>query len=166
MAVVTTKSAAITNRDATPAQASLGAIVGARLHRAMGVVAIANGDSIASKYLAFSLPSNAIVSSLMVSSPDIGTTVTADVGLYKTTKDGGAVVDADFFKAALDLHSGAITKSECLYGNVITVANSEKRLWEHLGLSADPGIMYDVVLTLAAASDAAASVCVEAQYAI
>jgi hypothetical protein len=164
MAVVTTKSASITNRDATPAVLNNGAILATRMKRSIGVVAIANGDSVGSKYLAFSLPSNAIVSSLMLSAPDIGTTTTADVGLYRSTADGGAVVDADFFKAAVVLNAGAITKSECLYGNVVTVANSEKRLWEHLGLSADPNLMYDVVLTLAGAADAAGSVCAEAQY--
>jgi hypothetical protein len=65
-------------------------------------------------------------SACAISAPDIGTTTTADVGLYKSTRDGGAVVDADFFKAAVVLNAGAIAKSEVVNGNVITLANSEK----------------------------------------
>jgi hypothetical protein len=164
MAVVTAKSSMITNRDATPQAQTNSGIARARLHRSIGVVAIANGDSVGSKYLALSIPSSAIVSSLNISAPDIGTTTAADVGLYKSTFEGGAVVDADFFKAAVVLNAGAITKSEVLFGNVVTVANAEKRLWEHLGLSADPQIMYDIVLTLTGAADAAGSVCAEALY--
>lgn len=166
MAVVTVKSAAITNRDATPRVFANAGIAHGREEHGLGVVAIANGDSIASKYLALSVPSNAVVNSLRVSSPDIGTTTAADVGLYRSTADGSAVVDADFFKAALSLSGGAITKSENLNGNIITVANMEKRLWEHLGLAADPGVLYDIVLTLTAAADAAGSVAVEVDYQI
>lgn len=165
MAVVTTKSAAITNRDAQPVVLNNAATTRAPLKKAIGVVAAASGDSIASKYLFCSVPSNAIVNSVLVSAPDIGTTGTMDLGLYKNTADGGAVVDADFFKAAIDTHSGAITKSEVMYGNVITVANSEQRLWQLLGLSSDPGLIYDVVGTLAAAQDGAGSIAVEVVYA-
>jgi hypothetical protein len=165
MAVVTTKSAAITNRDAIPAVLNMGGITKGAIKQALGVVAIANGDSAASKYLVSSIPSNAIVRSVKVSAPDIGTTTAADIGLYKSTADGSAVVDADFFKAAVALNAGAITKSEVVNGNIITVANMEKRVWEHLGLTTDPSLVYDVVLTLTGAADAAGSVAVEIDYA-
>lgn len=164
MAVVSTKSTTMTNRDSTPVVLSNNAITRAALKKALGVVSAANGDSIASKYYFCSIPSNAIVSSVQVSAPDIGTTTAADIGLYKTTADGGAVVDADFFKAAVVLNAGAIAKSECVNGNVITVANMEKRLWEHLGLTADPGIFYDVIGTLTGAADAGGAICVEVFY--
>lgn len=166
MAVVTTKSAGITNRDSTPPALTNSAIAAARVNKMVGVAAIANGDSIASRYIFGSIPSSALVSSVRVSAPDIGTTTAADFGLYKTTKDGATVVDADFFKAAVVLNAGAITKSEIFNGNVITVANMEKRLWEHLGLSADPQISYDVCATLTAAADAAGSVACEVDYTI
>lgn len=162
MAVVSTKSTMITNRDATPAALTNSYLANQSLNKSIAVVSAANGDSATSKYYFFQLPSNAHVSSVTVSAPDIGTTTAMDLGLYKTTADGGAVVDADFFKAAISLSGGAITKSEVLYGNVITVANTEKRLWEHLGLSSDPGIFYDVVGTLTGAADAAGAIAVEA----
>lgn len=165
MAVVTTKSASITNRDASPSLLSNAAIAKGAMKKASGLVTAVNGDSIGSKYLFCSIPSNALVNSVLVSCPDIGTTGAMDLGLYKSTADGGAVVDADFFKAAIDTHSGALTKSEVVYGNVITVANAEKRVWEALGLSADPGLVYDVVGTLTAAQDAGGAIMVEVFFA-
>lgn len=164
MAVVTVKSQAVTNRDATPLVLNNGRIGGAQKQHMRGIVAIGNGDSATSKYLVGPLPSNALVTSVKISAPDIGTTTTADVGLYKSTKDGGAVVDADFFKAAVVLNAGAISKSEIVDGNVLSIANSEKAVWDALALTSDPALLYDVALTLVGAADAAGSVLVEVEY--
>jgi hypothetical protein len=163
MAVVTTKSAGITNRDAgtmnDPAYGNLVKRV------ASGVVAIANGDSATSKLIVCSVPSNARVLSVKVSAPDIGTTTTADVGIYRTTLDGSAVVDADLFASALSLSGGAINKTECVNeSTVIGVDEMEKPLWEAAGASTDPKCDYDVVLTLVGAADAAGSVFVEVEF--
>lgn len=165
MAVVTVKSNSITNRDATPAVINDAAYAKGVLKKAVGACAITSGDSVNSKYIVFSIPSNAVVTSLMISSPDIGTTTTANVGLYKTTADGGAVVDADFFKASVSLKDGAIAKSEVAFGNVITYANCYKKIWQHLALSSDPSLMYDVVLTLDGAADASGTFMAEIEYA-
>ena len=164
MSVVTTKSVQITNRDASPRVLNNAFLEGAMVRSARDVCSIANGDSVGSKYLFFTLPSNAVPISVRKSHPDIGTTTAADVGLYRTTVDGGAVVDADFFTAATVLNAGAVTKGELVGGNVPTPANGGKRLWELLGLSSDPKILYDVVLTLTGAADAAGSVLLECDY--
>jgi hypothetical protein len=167
MAVVTVKSTQITNRDAVPATLSNGRVDGGMVRHARGVVAVANGDSVSSKYIACSIPSNAVVISVRVSAPDIGTTTAADVGLYQTTANGGAVVDADFFGSAVALSSGPYLKTEVSQeSGVFTLANGEKALWEALGLTADSNRDYDVALTLTGASDAAASVLVEVDYTI
>lgn len=165
-AVVTVKSALITNRDATPSVLKSRILQGAPILHARAVLSIANGDSIGSKYLGFSLPSNAVPISVRISAPDIGTTTAADVGLYKSTRDGGAVVDADFFKAAVVLNAGAIAKSEVVAGNVATLTLSEKMIWELLALTADPSIPYDVVLTLTGAADAAGVLLLECDYVV
>lgn len=165
-AVVTVKSLLITNRDATPAVIKSRILQGATVHHCRGVVAIANGDSATSKYLFFAVPSNAVPISVRVTAPDIGTTTTMDIGLYKVTRDGSAVVDADAFTAAKVLNAGAIAKSESVAGNLQTVANSEKMLWELLGLTSDPQIPYDVVGTLVGAADAAGSVLIEMEYVV
>lgn len=167
MAVVTVKSTQITNRDALPRVFNNGRVDGAAKLIALDTFAIANGDSIASKYIVVSVPSRAVPVGLRVSCPDIGTTTVADIGLYRTTLDGGAVVDADFFASALSLSGGAIAKTESVYeSGVITLANAAKPLWEILGLSADPCCDYDVVLTLTAAADAAGVGLLELEYVI
>lgn len=165
MAVVTTKSTQITNRDASPKVLSNSRIVRANVKHARGVVTAVNGDSANSKYIFCSVPSNAVPVSVRVSCPDIGTTTAADLGLYRTTQDGGAAVDADFFASALSLSGGALTKSEALFeSGVVTVANEEKPIWELLGLSSDPNVTYDVVGTLTGAADAGGAILVEIDY--
>jgi len=167
MAVVTVKSTQITNRDATPSVLNNGRTARGEVKHARGVVAIANGDSATSKYLACSIPSNAVVIAVRLSSPDIGTTTAADVGLYQTTANGGAVVDADFFGSAVSLSGGAINKSDVTHeAAVYTIANAEKPVWEALALTADSLRDYDVALTLTGAADAAGSVLVEVDYAV
>lgn len=166
MAVVTVKSTQITNRDATPSVATPGRLVRAEHVHTRGVVAITSGDSVASKFIVCSIPSNAVPLSVRLSSPDIGTTTVADVGLYQTTANGGAVVDVDFFGSAVSLSGGALSKSEIVNENgaVATPANGEKTIWELLGLSADSLRDYDVVLTLTGAADASGSVLLEVDY--
>jgi hypothetical protein len=48
--------------------------------------------------------------------------------------------------------------------NGTSAANSEKRVWELLGLSSDPGKMYDIVLKLSGAADGSGNVFVECFY--
>lgn len=163
MAVVTVKSTQITNRDASPSVKST-AVQGNVLQHARGVASASATDTTASKYIFCSVPSNAKPVSLRLSTTGTGTVGAMDIGLYKTTKDGGAVVDADLFTSA-QLLTTALTKSEQLFeSTTITRANSEKALWEHLGLSSDPGIMYDVVGTLSATVDAAHDMLLEMDY--
>jgi len=166
MAVVTTKSAQITNRDATPRVAINAYQAGAAKKTACGTVSIANGDSVGSRYIHCSIPSNARVSSVRKTHPDIGTTTAGDIGLYKTTADGGAVVDADFFTAASVFNAGAVLATEVGFGNVLSAANAEKRVWEALGLTSDPKIQYDVCTTLTGAADAAGTLFLDVDYVI
>lgn len=164
-AVVTVKSSLITNRDAVPAVMKSRILQGAPILHARGVVGVTNGDSIASKFLFFSLPSNAVPISVRITNPAGGTVGAGDIGLYKATRDGSAVVDADAFKAAQAIVAANV-KLEVGQGNLQTAANSEKMLWELLGLAADPQIPYDVVLTLTAAADASKSVVLECDYVV
>ena len=162
MAVVTTKTTAITALDAN---SSKSAVIGEALRVAVGTVEVANGDSIGSKLVLLRLPSHARVSSLELSCDAI-TSAAADVGLYDIAANGGAVVDADLFGSAVSLAT-AIDKTnvlcEAVSADIQKVCNGA-RLWERLGLSADPNKVYDVVLTLTAAATAAGSVGLMARY--
>lgn len=167
MAVVTVKSLAITNRDASPRVLSPSFIERGNRLTSCGVVTIGNGDSVNSKYVMAQIPSNARVVAVRIDAPDIGTTTAADVGLYDTTANGGAVVDQDFFASAVSLATGPYVNLDVTFeagaagGNI---ANGEKRVWECLGLTSDPVKTYDVVLTLTGAADAAGTVRLEVDW--
>lgn len=157
MAVVAVKSTLITNADATPVVFNSPRVDGGPERVAVATAAITSGDDIASTYRMFRVPSNAVMTDLKIYSPDIGTTTIADIGLYAA--DGGAVVDADFFASALSLKDGALNGTDVLHeAAVFTIANSGKELWSALALSSDPGVFYDVTLTLTGAADATGTV--------
>lgn len=167
MAVANRKSGVITNRDATPRVVNNAPAAGGMLRGFTGTLETVSGDDIASVYRFGQVPSNAIMMSLRVYSDDVGTTTIADFGLYQTTDNGGAVVDADFFASAVSLKDGALNGTDILHESAVFDPDDvEKPLWSALGLSSDPCIMYDVAATLTAAADAAATVSLKGSYAI
>ena len=168
MAVVALKSTAVTNANSTPRVQNPAGIQNGVVKRSQGFAAIGNGDSIGSTYRIGKLRSSDYVDRLRIVSADIGTTGAADVGLYDvlTHTNGGTVVDADFFASAVSFSGGAIdsdiTFESGAAGGILT--NGEKRVWEALGLTADPHKEYDLALTLTAASDAAGTILVRYYY--
>jgi len=157
LAVALTKSTMITNMDAAPVVEHPAYAHHGRLREMVESFGSTNGDDIASIYRVLRVWSGWRISDLIIDSPDMGTTGIADVGLYKTAADGGAVVDADFFASALSLSGGALANSIITRESaVITPTNMDTRIWEQLGLTEDPKIWYDIALTLTAASDATA----------
>jgi len=159
MAVVAVKSTLVTNADALPAVLNNPRVDGGFERIEVATVAITSGDTTASTYRMFRVPSNAVMTDLRIYSPDIGTTTIADIGLYRTAKDGGAVQDADFFASALSLKDGALNGTDVLHeAAVFTIANSGKELWDALGLTSDPSVFYDVALTLTGDADATGTV--------
>lgn len=164
MAVEAKKSTSITNVDAgdlNPDYKSRGV-----LREAVETIELASGDSIASTYRMVRVWSGWRVSDIIVDSDDIGTTTVGDIGLYRTASDGGAVVDADFFASALVLNAGALSNTNVTHeSGVVNIDKKDKRLWEQLGLTADPGVWYDVTLTLTAAADAAGTFTLRCRFA-
>jgi hypothetical protein len=168
MATVSVKSTQITNRDASPRVRSNSRISRGALLCSMGVCATTAADDIGSKYNLCSIPSNARVAQLLLSCSSLGTAGAANIGLWQTTDNGGAVVDADFFASAVVLTS-ALSNSD-----ITTEANGanasigkedmEKPIWEILGLTADPKIDYDIVAQLTAATVDAGYVALQAVY--
>lgn len=166
MAVVAVKSTLITNADATPAVLNSPRVDGGFERIEVATAAITSGDNTGSTYRMFRVPSNAVMTDLRIYSPDIGTTTISDIGLYRTAKDGGAVVDADFFASALSLKDGALNGTDVLHESaVFSIANSGKELWDALGLTSDPSVFYDVAFTLTADADATATVKLIGRYA-
>lgn len=165
MAVVNVKSTAVTNANALPRVQNTVGLEGGQVVRAVnGNVALGSGDSIASIYRFGKIRSDDYVDRIRMVSADVGTTGAGDLGLYDllTNSNGGTVVDVDFFGSAIVLSGGAIdsdvTFESAAAGGLYT--NSEKRVWEALGLTTDPGKEYDVALTLTTATDATGTVLV------
>jgi hypothetical protein len=172
MAVVTVKSGAITNRDASPRVLTNAAIAAGMWRGFLATVEAANGDSIGSKYIVGSVPSNAYGEIIKLYCDAI-TSGAADIGIYRTTADGGAVVDVDFYASAQSIASAIATGTEVQHeadpgdaGAGYGLADLEKPLWQRLGLTSDPKVMYDVVLTLTAATTAAGTIAVRGMYLI
>lgn len=153
MAVVTTKSAQVTNRDSEPVvlnNPNDGAE--GRVRSVFGKAASVSGDSIGSKYIFVAVPSNARITSVRLYSAALGVGAAADIGVYRNTDDLGAVVDADFFGSAVDV-SAAVNGTEISHeSGVYTIAKREQPLWEAAGLTVDPNSTLDIVATLTGAS--------------
>lgn len=118
-------------------------------------IAIASGDSIASKYHVGKIPTNAILDPRGYFDYDAVTGVSsADIGLFYP--EGGAVISVNGLVAADDWSSAG---TQTLRGHgTLTNANSNKRVWELAGLASDPGGQLDIVVTINAAATAAGKV--------
>ena len=92
----------------------------------------------------------------MLLSCDAITSGAGDIGLYDTTENGGAVVDADFIASAQSIAS-ALKNSDVTYEQQ-NIDQAQKMVGQVLGLSADPNKIYDIVMTLTAATTAAGTV--------
>lgn len=146
------KSAQITNRDAVPAVLNnVNAGYGGELSSAYGRVAAVAADAISDVFRLVEVPTNCRVTSVRLYSAALGGTTAADIGVYRNTRDGGAVVDADLFGSAVSLVS-AVNGTEVSHeSTVYTPALREQPLWQAAGLSSDPGGTFDIALTLTAA---------------
>lgn len=154
MAVVTTKSTAITNADSTPIVQNTPVIQRGPRKSTVGTVAVANGDSIASQYRLARVRSNERIVSLSVFCGAI-TSAAANFGFYDIAAvNAGAVIGGGAQLAAAQSLATALNGQNITY-SVTTLANAEKRVWELLGLASDPGKEYDIVATLTAAATAA-----------
>lgn len=161
MAVVTLKSATITNRDALPRIINDGRLERGVMKSFKGFVTAANGDSIGSKYIIGAVPSTAIVRQLLLSCDAITSSAT-DVGVYRpTSSDGtaGTVVSANLFSAAFSIAAARTAYTDVTnQGGTYSIDKQEQPLWQAAGLTADPGGTFDIVFTLTAATTASGRV--------
>ncbi len=167
MATVSVLSTQITNRDAAPRVLSNARITRGSMLASCGYCESGTADDIGSKYILCSVPSNARIHQVLLSCDSSGTAGAADIGLYQTTANGGAVVDADFFTAAKSLAT-ALKNSDVTFGNTAGygVEEAEMPLWQAAGLTADPKRDYDVVATVTTATVSAASIFCHVSYVI
>lgn len=165
MATENVKSAAITNRDATPAvfTSAQGGIV----RRAWGTAEAAAAGDAGSTYRLCEIPSNARAIRVVLACDDLGTTATLDVGIYQNTANGSAVVDADFFASAVNANTAAVAETMVSHeSGAYNIDAIEKPLWQALGLTADSNRSYDVVVTSVGDIDAAGTITLVVDYVV
>lgn len=166
MAVVNLKATQITNDDAKPRIPNVAVTDTGLLKESVATIVLTNGDSIASTYRLIRVKSSTRISQLLLYTDAI-TGCAADVGLYRTTQDGGAVVDVDFFATAQSLASAITAPVDIQFeaaAGVTDINNINKRIWQQLGLTSDPGVQYDIVLTLTGAAGATGDVSLKARF--
>lgn len=164
MAVVNTKSAAITNRDATPAVLNDGRIERATKKTSIGSVAVGAADSINSYYPLIQVPSTVMVRKVILTAVAGMTTLAGNVGVFKTTANSAGVTtgvaantgsDSIFAAAA----SMATVQNQVDVTNTGTTYPTDKReqpLWQAIGLAADPGGFFDIGIKVTTANTGAA----------
>lgn len=142
MAEANTKSTAVTAADAGKFNAPH--IEGGRVRQAPGTVEVAAADDANSVYRLARVWSGWRLSGIPYWHDSITSLSDSNWGLYDTAKNGGAAVNDNLFGDAIDLSSAAT--GDALF-EALDIANVEKRIWELLGLSADPGKWYDLCVT-------------------
>lgn len=162
MAVVQVSSTPVANADAKPVVKNSAKVAEGSLLNSVGGVAVANGDSIGSVYRAVRIKSGCRVNALTLVCDAI-TGAAADIGLYNTAANGGAVVSQQFFAAAQSIAT-ATGGTAVAHLNLQKATQISLRVWEVLGLAKDPGIEYDVAFTLTAAATAAGSAALKCDF--
>jgi hypothetical protein len=169
MAVVFTKSAALTAMDTPGAALPAARLARTDLQTAIGKVEVSATDSIASILRFVRVPSNARVSQVLLRCTAT-TGAIGDIGVYRYSKEtaaAGTVVDVDLFASAQTFAAALaiwtdVTNESLLY----TPTLLEQPLWQAAGLAADPGGLLEIAATLTAAATAAGQVTIEVRYAV
>jgi hypothetical protein len=164
MAVVDVKSPLITNRDANPRVSNAATFQGGRVRSACAVVTVTNSDSIASIFRLCTVPSNARIRSVRLYCGAI-TSAAADIGLYQTTANGGAVVAVGAYATAQTIATANALGIECAF-EARTIDKAAQRVWQDAGLAADTTREYDICATLTAAATATGFLVVDVEYVV
>lgn len=167
MAIVNRNSAAIANDVAVPSVKNQ-PYIDNTLKEVVGLITPATDDSATSIGRLVRVPSRARVSQLLVTAADFTTAGVADFGVYRTLEDGGAAVDVDYFASAFDFaaSTGAGVDLATLINESTTntPAKQEQPLWQALGLSADPGVEYDIAYTITTAFNGGQPILMKVRY--
>lgn len=169
MAVVTLSSTSVSNANALPRVLNSPNTYRGRMLELQEVVAIASSDQSTSVYRLFRLRSSDRVSALKLWCGAAGGSCAAKIGLYGTN-GGAAVVSPTFGSGASACFVSSQSLVSALTGTdetfaVTTVANANKRVWELLGFTTDPGAEYEVGVALTADSAASVSLMLRASVA-
>lgn len=163
MATVNTLTDIVTNLDATPKVMNGLHLMGGVLREQVGTVEIAAADSDNSVYRVGRVHSSWRVSEIKRFNDAITSGSDYNVGLHAIAEDGGAAVDDNLFADAVSLASASAVGVNDVF-EALGVENIEKRVWEALGLSSDPGLWYDVTYTGISVGSGAGTLSAQVRY--
>jgi hypothetical protein len=157
MAVVDTLSTELTNLDADPRVLAEPQHWHGRVRIKSATAAVAAADDDGSLYRFVRVKSSDSLKSIQIYCDAVTGATDYDCGLY-TIGSGGAEVDADLYADGLNFETAAPAVPhvvatapyiEARFGDASTALPQDvnNRVWEDLGLAADPGLEYDLVLT-------------------
>lgn len=158
-------SASLTSRDASPrALVTEGRGAAARLHQVDDYAVAVTSDASGSTYRIVSVPSNAVIKRISLDSDALSTSSAIDIGVYRATADGSAVVDQDFFASAVAVSSAVRASDVTNESGTYTAAKRKQPLWQAVGLSADPGGQLDIVATATATVTAGGNIALSVEF--
>lgn len=153
----TLKTAQITNLDASPAvynTAGNGAPTNVKV--VDGYVTAAAADGAGTKYLMNRIPSHAVVKTMAIASEAQGAGK-VNVGVYYAddarylaggSANSGVAIDDDFFATDVDLAAKVQPTDITFESGTYTFDKWSQPLWQAVGLTSDPGGMFDIVATV------------------
>jgi hypothetical protein len=169
MTISTVKSEAVTNIESNPITAldrKTGALTTIVDQDAIPTTSL---DETGDIMLFCPIPSNAVILDVLVLNDDLdsaGPALAADVGLYYSGIGGiqalsgntsGVVVDADCFASAATTFQAAVTTWTSVRYEAANITTADQEAWEVAGLSADPGGLFYVGITVTTAATTAAA---------
>jgi hypothetical protein len=169
MGAVTVKATAISNADQLSPKISSASYLGkSPVFGAVGTLAVGASDSAGSIYRFCRVPSGSRIHRMDIFSDAISGFSSATVGLYDiqdASGNAGAVVSGSLFASGVDLSVAQTEPYDVLFNN-LSIANMEKRVWELLGLTADPFKFYDVSIVSVTQSGAAGNLSMSLEFVI
>lgn len=157
MAVDHVKSTSITTLDTSPpAGVTAGKGAPANLRSVEDYVTLLASSSVDATYQVLRVPSTAKIKRLVIES-EAQTAGKVDVGLYYATDgEGGkptallaaAAIDQDFFATDVDLAAAVVPTDITNESGTYTIGKRAQPIWQAAGLTADPGGMFDICLTV------------------
>lgn len=160
MAVDHVKSTPVTNLDATPVvQNTTGEGAPGMLRTVNGSAVAVAASSIGATYQFVRVPSNAKVKHVFFESAAQAVGV-GDIGVYYATDGKGgqptallaaAAIDQDFFASLVSLAAASAITDVTNESGTYTADKRNQPLWQAIGLTSDPGVSFDIVLTLTTA---------------
>lgn len=178
MGVVTLKSNAITNRDATPKVLTDALISGAATNQAYGWVFTGSADSAASNYKLCQVPSEARLASLDFVNGALGSGCVLDVAAWYPTafqSGGGAflaqsltgtLISSSTFTTQITGNTANTTFAQLMIttGTQASPNYWEQPLWALLGLASDPECVVDLGFSVRIAVATAGYIAMKASY--